>query len=193
MAARGLASGLLAVTLLLPAFAAPCRRAPKQPLVVVVPGGRMRLAQLGARTIVSGIVGGRRFSIALPAEEGIYFRSLYAAQVVGSLPGPVVILSVDYTSRPPGAPTAECGAGVETVLRVIALRPRPHQTFHQLVASCWKDIDDPGEIVWNGATSTMVVEHDGPTEASGHAPVSYGIDSQGNVLPIKVKQSPGNP
>ena len=148
MVGRGLTGALLASAVLLPAAAAAHRFRSEEAPVVVVPGGRVRLDQHGRRTIISGIVkGGGHISLALPADATIPGNSLYAARFVGGVPGRVLILSVDYTSRPPGAPLAECGAGMETVLRVIALRPQPRQTFHQLVASCWKDID-PGEITW---------------------------------------------
>ena len=192
MAARGLTSGLLAMALLLPGTAAAHRSAPEGPPVIVVPGGRLRLAQRGAQTIISGVVAGRRVSLLLPAEEDIAGRTLYAARFVGGLSGRVLILSLDYTSRPPGAPSAECGAGVETVLRIVALRPRLRQTFHQRVVSCWQGID-PGEITWNGATSTLVVERIVLSAATPDTPARYRIDSLGTVSPVKAEPSSRSP
>ena len=179
---RELAGRLLALALLLllPATA--------RPFEVAVPGGRVRLAQRGAQTVISGAVSGRRFSLALAEDAGVFAGSLDGVELVGGLPGRVLILSIDYLSRP-GAPEGYCGSGVETILRVVALRPRPHETFRQLVASCFRNID-PGQIVWDEGAANLTVERQVQLEPSGHTRSSYHISAEGAITPGKIEILP---
>ena len=188
--ASGLAALVLAsmagLVMPIPAAARPPVLA--RPSGIAVPGGHVRVTQRGAGTVISGIVAGRRVALVLPAEEGIFPGSLGTVQSVGGLPGRVLILSIDYYSRPNGT-IYQCGAGIETVVRVIALEPRPHETFHQLVGSCWSDID-PGDVSWDAAASRLVIERDLMTGSTGHTRTSYRIDAAGNVTPDKMEHLP---
>lgn len=179
---RTLAGTLLASALLLPIPAT------ARPSELTVPGGSVRVAQRGAHSVVSGIVKGRPFSLALPAEEGIFAGSFDGVEFVGALPGRVLILSIDYLSRPE-VPMGQCGAGVETVLRVVSLRPQPRQSFHQLVASCWYDIE-PGEISWDAATSSLIVERQVFSKPAEHTRTRYHVNDEGSVIPDKVENLP---
>ena len=173
---------LLGLTVLLAASAI------AEAVETAVPGGQISVSQQGARTRLSGRIEGRRFALRLPSDEGIFPRSLQGVQLVGGLPGRVVILSVDYASRP-GNPMGACGAGTETVLRVLALRPRLRQTFHQRVDSCWRTIE-AGGIGWDGPTSTLTIERSVFSDPVDHSRISYRISPDGAVVTGAVEQLP---
>ena len=121
---------------------------------------------------------GRVRRLVLSAEEGIYANALDSAALVGAGPGRVLILSTSYGSRPLG-PTHMCGAGTETVIRVILLRPDLRQTFSERVESCWTSIE-AGRIVWNRSDQTLLLEtFGGPGE--GHSVKTYAVQDGGAV------------
>lgn len=154
-----------------------------------IPGGELRIGQRGAATVVAVTRGGRTMRTVLPVEEGVFAGSLDSTRLVGALPGRVLILSSDYASRP-GGPMHMCGAGTETVLRVIALQPAPHQTFHQRIASCWRTIE-PGDIAWDRGARMLSVERttvDGPQARD--LETLYRITTAGAVTPTGVERRP---
>jgi hypothetical protein len=148
---------------------------------LVVPGGRLHIGQRGGQTVLTGTMRGRRLSLTLPADDGIYPRSFDSATLIGALGDGVLVLSTDYGSRP-GNPQGECGAGNETVLRVIALRPRTHQTFGKRVESCWKNIESTS-VDWNAATATLTTDLSTP---DGEISTQYKVSDEGTVTMIGV-------
>jgi hypothetical protein len=127
---------------------------------------------------------GRRLSVTLPADDGIYPRSFDSATLIGRVGDGVLVVSTDYGSRP-GNPQGECGAGNETVLRVIALRPRVHQTFEKRVESCWNNIERTS-VDWNAAIATLTTDL---STADGDIATRYKVSDEGIVtmigIPIK--------
>ena len=76
------------------------------------------------------------------------------------------------------------------MFRVIALRPRPRQTFHQLVASCWRTIE-AGEVTWDRATRRLVVERTTfDTRAEQHVRTHYTVGDDGTLVPIRIERLP---
>lgn len=148
-----------------------------RPHSVPVPGGRVTVTQRGTSTVLVYAAGGRSHRVVLPAEAGIYADALDGASLLGAVPGRVLILSTTYASRPHG-PMHMCGAGTETVIRVVALRPTPRQTFTERVESCWTNIES-GRIEWDPAAKTLLIE--GYDEAGGHADKRYAVGDDGAV------------
>lgn len=157
----------------------PASRAIAASATLAIPGGRMRIDQRGASTALSGVMAGRRFRLTLPAQDGIYPRSFDSAKLVGAVADRFVILSVDYASRP-GNPNGECGAGTETVLRVIALRPPIRQTFAVLVESCWNNIEQTS-VAWDAAAAVLTTDL---ATAKGDVVTRYRIAPDGAVTAI---------
>lgn len=139
----------------------------------------MRVTQSGDRTVLNLHGGHPRAKLVLPAEEGIYPRSLDATRIVAEEPGRLLIIVSDYASRPNG-PTHQCGAGTETVVRVIALLPVAHQTLARRIASCWSTIED-GEVAWNGATGLLTLRWVIYDPEMRSVQVSYKVSANGEV------------
>jgi hypothetical protein len=148
---------------------------------LVIPGGWLHIGQRGAQTVLTGTLRGRRLSVTLPADDGIYPRSLDSATLIGTVGDGVLVLSTDYGSRP-GNPQGQCGAGNETVLRIIALRPRAHQTFEKRVESCWNTIESIS-VNWNAATATLMTDF---STADGDIATRYKISDEGIVTTIGI-------
>jgi hypothetical protein len=151
---------------------------------LVVPGGRIYVSQRGAQTVLTGTLRGRRLSITLPADDGIYPRSFESATLIGKMGDDVLLLSTDYVSHP-GKAMGQCGASSETMLRVIALRPQARQTFKDLVDSCWNNIESIA-IGWDATTATLKTEF---TTTDGDVFTRYKVLDDGVVrmigIPIK--------
>jgi hypothetical protein len=143
-----------------------------------VPGGRITVSQRGPSTVLSYAARGRRRSIVLPAEEGIYAGSLDAASLVGAMPGRVAILSTTYASRPNGGSHA-CGAGMETVIRIVVLRPVFRQEFTQRIDSCWESIESE-RVAWDAAARTLLIETF-ERAPIGHAVKTFAVHDDGTV------------
>ena len=145
---------------------------------VSVPGGRITVLQRGLSTVLAHAAGGHRRSIVLPAEEAIYAGSLDSVSLVGAVPGRIAILSTTYASRPNGRMHA-CGAGMETVIRIVVLRPVLRQALTERVDSCWKNIES-GRIAWDPAARTLLVETF-DNSAAGHAVKTFAVEGDGTV------------
>ena len=158
------------------------------PALAVPGGGTLRVTQRGAATVLSVTWDGRTVRAVLPRDDGIYPGSLGSTMIVGAIRGRVPILLSDHASRPNGG-SHMCGAGTETMLRVLALRPAPHQVFHQLVASCWFTID-AGDIAWNGRTRKMTVERTTFDRGVEDRRTRYRIDPDGAVVTLGVESLP---
>jgi hypothetical protein len=156
---------------------------------MTIPGGNVRVTQRGVATILAIIQHARATHTVLPADEAIYAGSLDTTHIIGVIPGQVLTLSSDYASRPNGG-RYQCGAGTETVWRVIALRPVPQQTFHQRIASCWQSIDE-GDTSWDSRTRQPTVERT-TFDASGAHDLRtlYRITPEAFVTQIEVDQLP---
>ncbi len=169
----GMVSLLIAITTALATQAVAGQRQP-----VAVPGGRVTVTQRGVSTVLAYATRDRRRGIVLPAEEGIYAGSLDGASLVGAVPGRVAILSTTYASRPNGSIHA-CGAGMETVIRIVVLRPVLRQALAERVDSCWKNIES-GRIAWDPAARTLLVETFDNSSA-GHAVKIFAVEGDGTV------------
>ncbi|HEY0184362.1 MAG TPA: hypothetical protein VGC09_16245 [Rhodopila sp.] len=145
---------------------------------VSVPGGRVTVMQRGLSTVLAYAARDRLRSIVLPAEEGIYAGSLDGASLVGAVPGRIAILSTTYASRPNGGSHA-CGAGMETVIRIVVLRPIFRQARAERVDSCWKTMES-GRIAWDPAARTLLIETFDGT-AVGHAVKIFAVQDDGTV------------
>ena len=150
----------------------------RQTHAVAVPGERVTVMQRGVSTVVAYAARDRRRSIVLPAEEGIYAGSLDSVSLVGAVPGRIAILSTTYASRPNGG-SHFCGAGMETVVRVVALRPVLRQALAERVDSCWKTIES-GRIAWDLGARTLLIETFDGTEV-GHGVKTFVIQDDGTV------------
>jgi hypothetical protein len=142
-------------------------------------GGKVVLSQRGAQTVVRWSTHGVSRIAILPADDGIYPGSLSDAEVLGTVDDRVLVLSVGYGSRPNGG-MHQCGAGTETMVRVISFSGKPHQTFEQLVESCWLTID-PGDVAWDPSAHTLSVERTTYSDEEGHTNRMYRVDGNGAV------------
>ncbi len=143
-----------------------------QAATIALPGGPLTITQRGARTVLAAKTG----RVVLPAESGIYPHSLDGADLLGIMPGGLLVLSTHYASRP-GAPMAMCGAGTETVLRVVALRPSPHQTFSDRIESCWTSIEADA-VRWDAARRSVTIRR---LAADGITDRTYAVQRDGSV------------
>lgn len=159
-----------------PAIATPDAAARQH--AVSVPDGRITVTQRGTSTVLAYAARGRMRRIVLRAELGIYADALDSARLLGDVPGRVAILSTTYASRPHGGSHA-CGAGMETVIRVVVLRPIFRQALAERVDSCWNTIES-GRIAWNPAARTLLIDtYDGT--AIGHTIKTYAVQEDGTV------------
>ena len=188
--------GLWVTACLFMAAASPIQaRSTLQP-ILLPGGGTVRLRQRAAAAAITAQVHGRTTRSVLPTKQGIYAGSLADTTLVGAIGRTVAVVLVDYASNPSGG-IHQCGAGTETVVRVIALSPRPHQTFAQLVASCWTVID-AGEISWNQATRALTIERTtyAPPAATGgaataeHTRTTYSVAASGAIMALRVERLP---
>ena len=145
---------------------------------VSVQGGRVTVMQRGVSTVLAYAARDRRRSIVLPAEEGIYAGSLDSVSLVGAVPGRIAILSTTYASRPNGG-SHFCGAGMETVIRIVVLRPVFRQALAERVDSCWNNIES-GRMAWDPGPRTLLIETYDAT-AVGHAVKTYAVQDDGTV------------
>lgn len=137
------------------------------------------MVQRGATTVLRFTpVRGPARSLRLPTQDGVDPHSLGQASTVGSAPG-LVILLTSYASRPNGG-MHRCGAGEETVLRVVTLHPLA-QRLATTTESCWFDVE-PGDIAWDGAGRRLSVETT-RSNASGavHVRTTYAVGADGSV------------
>jgi len=100
----------------------------------------------------------------------------------------VLILSTDYDSRPGGGARMR-GAGTETVLRVITLRPAPRETFRQRTASCWTTVEE-GEIAWDAGAGVLSVERWTFSPEVEHLRTRYRVSADGIVAQQEVERPP---
>jgi len=149
-----------------------------RPHSLSVPGGRLTVTQRGTSTVLAYAARRRSRRVVLPAEEGVYAEALDGASLLGAVPGRVLILSTTYASRPHG-PMHMCGAGTETVIRVVALRPTLRQAFTERVESCWTSIES-GRIEWNALARTLLVEEYGGS-VDGRAVKVFAVQDDGTV------------
>ena len=163
------------------ALAAPPHPASNAHATAAAPG--MRVTQRGDRTVVAVTRPAPRRTAVLPADEGIYPHSLGATRIVGAVPGGFVIFVSDHASRPNGG-AHQCGAGTETVLRVIALRPTLHQTFALRLESCWQTIE-AGEVGWDAAARRLTVERTTFTPDERHLRTIYAVADNGRVTAVE--------
>lgn len=154
---------------------------------MAIPGGSLRVSQAGAATVLAITQGGRTGRLTLPKDALIVAGSLDATQVVGGIDGRVVIVSTDYLSRP-GAPMHQCGAGIETMLRVIVLGRTPRLAFRERTASCWNDIE--GSARWDPATARLVIERTTSNPEYVHQRTEYSVTLEGVVTPVQVERLP---
>ena len=156
---------------------------------LALPGvGTLRVTQRVAATVLSMTRDGRTVRVVLPKDDGIHPESLDSTKVVGAIPGRVLILLSDHESRPNGG-SHMCGAGIETMLRVIALQPVPHQVFHQLVASCWSTIE-AGDTTWDDRTRELTVERTTLDQGVEDRRTRYRIKPDGTVATLGVESLP---
>lgn len=166
-----------------------------------LPGGAtLQLGQTGAATTVTLHRQGRVFQATLPPDDSIYAHALQTSTLIGAASDAYVVVSSDYESNPAGG-TYQCGAGIETVVRVIALQPVPHQTFSRLVASCWLVVD-AGDIEWDKEQQRLTIERTtygspasqgetgGLPDGVDHTLTIYQVASDGAVTVVSVKRLP---
>lgn len=153
-----------------------------------VPGGRLAVAQRGDATVLRFIPAhGPARSLRLPPQDGIYPHSFTGASRIGTAPG-LVVLQTAYASRP-GGPTHECGAGEETVLRVVTLRPLV-QRLATTTESCWFNVE-PGDVGWDGATRRLSVETTtSHTAGLTHVRTTYAVAPDGRVSIVGIDGLP---
>ena len=144
-----------------------------------VPGGKIVLSQRSAQTVVHWNSHGIQRTAVLPADDGIYPGSLFEAKVLGTIGDKVLVLSVTYGSRPNGG-MHMCGAGMETIVRVVSFSGRPRQTFEQLVESCWQTIEE-GDVAWDPSAHTLSVERTTYSDGEAHTNRIYQVDDKGAV------------
>ncbi len=164
--------------------AAPPAARPRPGAPIAVPGGYLHVGQHGIRTIISVSIGGTRHRLVLPKEDGIYAGAESITTLIGAVPGRVLILRSDYASNPSGG-AFRCGAGTETVLRLLALQPALRLTFDQRIGSCWEDIDQ-GDLGWDARTRTLTVERttivsDKPNPRAEDLRLHYHVGLDGSV------------
>ena len=152
---------------------------PRKAVTLPVPGGSVILSQRSAQTSVRWDSHGMQRIVVLPADDGIYPGTLSDAEVLGTIGDKVLVLSVTYDSRPNGG-AHECGAGTETILRVVSFSGSPRQTFEQLVDSCWLTIEE-GDIAWDPAAHTLRVERTAYSDDQAHTNRIYQVDDKGAV------------
>jgi hypothetical protein len=168
---------------------------------LTLPGGvTLQLGQRGATTTVTLRRQGQTLRATLPPDESIYARSMRTSTLVGAASGAFAVVSSDYDSNPAGG-SYQCGAGTETVIRVIALRPIPHKTFGQLVASCWLAVD-AGDVKWDKARQRLSIERitysspDTPDKtsdqdgAAAHTLTVYHVAADGAVAVVSSEWLP---
>ena len=144
-----------------------------------IPGGKVVLSQRSAQTVVHWNSHGIQRTAVLPADGGIYPGSLSDAEVLGTIGDRVLVLSVTYDSRPNGG-AHQCGAGTETILRVVSFSGSPRQTFEQLVDSCWLTIEE-GDVAWDPSAHTLSVERTTYNDGEAHTNRIYQVDDKGAV------------
>jgi hypothetical protein len=168
---------------------------------LTLPGrATLQVGQRGAATTVTLRYQERILRASLPPDDSIFAHTLETSELIGAASGAFAVISSDYDSNPAGG-SYQCGAGTETMIRVIALRPAPHQTFSQLVESCWADVD-AGDIDWDEARQRLTIERtavgssgsDGGTnsqdDAASHTLTIYQVAADGAVTMVSVKQLP---
>ena len=89
-------------------------------------------------------------------QANVPIGSLTSLPPLGETKEGAVVLSASYASRE-GFPMKKCGAGSETVVRVLRLWRKLHLTFSQLVDSCWASIEG-GEQRWQASDHTLHLE-----------------------------------
>ena len=148
----------------------------------------LRLSQARDQTVVAATRPAGLRRLVLPPEDGIFADSLGDTQLIGAVPRRVVIFRTDYASRPRGA-THQCGAGTETVLRVVALRPSLRQTLHTLLESCWKTIDD-SHVAWSPGSRQLTVELTTYDPDMKHVRTLYQVTDTGDVIALSKERLP---
>ena len=148
---------------------------------IAVPAGTLAASQHGASTILRLESHGQTQRVTLPVDDDtiITAGSFEKADLIGTVGNSVVVISTTYWSQNGrGGPQAQCAAGEETVLRVIALSPLPHQTFRMLLESCWASVAQT--VSWSPADTSFTIdnEEDGADEAKNR----YVVYPDGSVI-----------
>lgn len=128
---------------------------------IAVPVGTLVVSQHGASTTLTLESRGRTQRATLPIDHDtiITTGSFKEADFIGAVGNGVVVLSTTYWSQNGrGGSKAQCAAGQEIVLRVIALLPLPHQTYRMLLESCWESIDRM-PVSWSPADSSFTIDN----------------------------------
>jgi hypothetical protein len=138
---------------------------------LTLPGGvTLQLGQRGATTTVTLRRQGRTLRATLSPDESIYARSMQTSTLVGAASGALAVVSSDYDSNPAGG-SYQCGTGTETVIRVIALRPIPHQTLaNSSQAVGWLSMPETSNGIKRGSdsrSSAQLIRR--PTRETGQA------------------------
>ncbi len=108
-------------------------------------------------------------------------------ELLGETAEGTVVLSTIYASRK-GFPDKHCGAGSETAIRVLQLRPRLHQTFSQLVDSCWAAIESE-ESRWQTRDHTLRLETTRTiADRSIHQEATYRVTPDGTAALLCTRQ-----
>jgi hypothetical protein len=126
---------------------------------IVVPAGVLTVAQPGSFTTLELTTHDRTQRLRLPADNStiISAGTFQGADLVGSVGRKVLVLSTTYASQTGrGGPDAQCAAGQEIILRVVALSPTPHQTFTTPLESCWGNIYRM-PVSWDARTASFTL------------------------------------
>lgn len=154
---------------------------------LAVPGGSLTITQRGTATALAYSAGGRTRRAVLPHDGTTPAGSLNGASLIGAVQGRLLILSTVYASRP-GMPNGMCGAGTETIIRVVALDPALRQTFSQRIESCWLTIE-PGEVAWDARAHTLRIERTTySADSVEHTETVYAIGDDGSVQPLRTRR-----
>ena len=153
---------------------------------VAIPGGRITVGQHGDATSLILDLGRRRKAAELPKDDMVSAGTLERAQLIGMAGPNIVLLSTTYASQTGiGGPEAQCAAGEEEILRVVALAPTLRQTDRMRVASCWNDIYGTS-MTWADPSGPLVIEGVGDT------PNAYLVNAAGQFRQAPVP-APGAP
>ena len=151
---------------------------------VRTPYGTVRVRQRGAATVLwwEPLHGASR-SLVLPKQEGIYPRSFWRLDFVGSPAPGVFVLETTYESRP-GGPMLQCGAGQEVYVRVVDFRGKGRQALAELVESCWSDVES-GDLRWEGESDTLLIEKaDYRNDKTPHTKTVYRVGADGDLAVV---------
>jgi hypothetical protein len=153
-----------------------------------VQDGRLLGSSEGPHTILRYRASdGARPQIVVGGQADVPIGPLTGLELLGETTEGVVVLSASYASRE-GFPMKQCGAGGETVVRVLQLRPRLHQTFSELVDSCWASIESR-ERRWQAGDHTLHLETTRYTAGEAmHQEAIYRVAPNGTTALLSTRQ-----